>query len=86
MTANLLPQKHVHTAESLIGLGAIVLSLLEESGRSLDNLWTHVKQAEAVKRRIHGTVTLDHVVLAVDFLYAVGAVTLSKEGHLVRCV
>jgi hypothetical protein len=78
----LLPEKHVRTSESLLGLGAIVLSILEGKPKNLESLWDHMKELDAIKRRVHGSVTLDNVVLAVDLLYAVGAVTLNREGLL----
>ena len=82
MAATLLPEKHVRTSESLIGLGAVVLSSLARKPKNLDSLWDDIKEMEAVRHRIHGTVTLDKVVLATDFLFSVGAVTLDEEGLL----
>lgn len=82
MRVAILPEKHVRTSESLLGLGAIVLASLESQPKNLDTLWTDMKEIEVVKRRVHGSVTLDSVVLAVDFLFSVGAVTLNREGLL----
>lgn len=82
MSVTLLPEKHVRMSESLLGLGAIVLASLEAGPKNLDTLWADMKELETVKRRVHGAVTLDSVVLAVDFLFAVGAVTLDREGPL----
>ncbi len=82
MSVPLLPEKHVRTSESLLGLGALVLSSLEGQPKNLDTLWADMKELAPVKRRVHGTITLDSVVLAVDFLFAVGAVRLNNEGLL----
>ena len=82
MNLALLPEKHVRTSESLLGLGAVVLVVLEGKPKNLDTLWTDMKELDTVRPRIHGTVTLDRVVLAVDFLFTVGAVTLNSEGLL----
>ena len=82
MSVALLPEKHVRTTESLLGLGALVLASLERNSKSLDALWTDLKQLEAVKQRVHGSVSLDSVVLAIDFLFAIGALTLNNEGLL----
>lgn len=80
MSIALLPEKHVRTSESLIGLGAFVLAELEAGPKHLDSLWASIKNLDVIKRKVHGSITLDNVVLAVDFLFAVGAVTLNKEG------
>jgi len=82
MTTTLLPEKHVRTGESLIGLGAVVLTSLAQKPKNLDSLWDDIKDSEAVRHRIHGTVTLDKIVLATVFLFSVGAVTLGEEGLL----
>lgn len=82
MSVALLPEKHVRTSESLLGLGALVLASLERNSKSLDALWTDLKQHEAVKQRVHGSVSLDSVVLAIDFLFAIGALRLNNEGLL----
>ena len=82
MSVALLPEKHVRTAESLLGLGALVLASLERNSKSLDALWADLKQLEAVKQRVHGSVSLDSVVLAIDSLFAIGALRLNNEGLL----
>ena len=82
MSITLLPEKHVRTGESLLGLGALVLSSLAAKPKDLDTLWADLKDLAPVKRRVHGSITLDGVVLAVDFLFIVGAVQLNHEGLL----
>jgi len=82
MSISLLPEKHVRASESLLGLGAIVLSILELGPRNLDTVWNEIKDVESVKARIHGSITLDRVILAIDFLFALGAVSLNSEGLL----
>jgi hypothetical protein len=82
MSVTLLPEKHVRTSESLLGLGALVLVSLATEPKNLETLWADMKELDPVKRRVHGSITLDSVVLAVDFLFAVGAVTLNREGLL----
>lgn len=82
MKIQLLPQKHVRTSESLLGLGAIVLKVLEQGQKDLDGVWMAVQEQEAVSRSIQGSITLDTVVLAIDFLFAVGAVQIGPDGVL----
>jgi len=82
MRVTLLPEKHVRNSESLLGLGAVVLAFLYNEPKTLDKLWTGIKELDTIKPRVHGSVTLDSVVLAIDFLYSVGAVNLNSEGLL----
>jgi hypothetical protein len=82
MNITLLPEKHVRTSECLLGLGALVLASIATAPKSLDTLWDDLKQLAPVKRRVHGSMTFDSLVLAVDFLFAVGAVRLNDEGLL----
>ena len=86
MTVRLLPEKHVRASESLLGLGAIVLASLDDEAKNLDALWASVKELDPIRRRVHGSVTLDSVVLAVDFLFMIGVVELNGEGYLKKCV
>ena len=80
MNFSILPEKHVHTSESLIGLGSIVLQELSSGSMNLDTLWTNIKKVDALKSKMNGSVTFDALVLSLDFLFAVGAVKLSEEG------
>jgi len=82
MSVPFLPEKHVRTSESLLGLGAVVLSSLDGGAKNLDTLWADMKELDSVKRRVHGSITLDSVVLAIDILFAIGAVTMNREGLL----
>jgi len=62
----IVPTKHISTEYSLIGLGAILLKHLEHP-RAVTGLW------EAV-RRYPEIATFKRFVLALDLLYAVGAI------------
>lgn len=80
MNAHLLPEKHVRTSESLLGIGAVVLSSLKEEAKTLDTVCKLVFEHDMFFRRLHGSITIENVVLAIDFLYAIGAVKLTEEG------
>ncbi len=82
MIIQLLPQKHVRTSESILGLGAVVLKVLEQEQKDLDGIWSAVREQEVVRRGINGTITLDAIVLAIDFLFAIGAVQMGQDGVL----
>ena len=78
----LLPEKHVRMSESLIGLGSIVLSSLKSGPKDLDAIWAFVKEDATVRRSVNGSITFDVVVLAVDLLFAIGAIQMNGEGAI----
>ena len=79
----LLPEKHITLAESILGLGAFVLSELE-TPQSVDRLYERlVKAAETpVLPAYHD---FDALLLSILFLYSIGAVELGVNGGLQRC-
>ena len=83
---NVLSGKHVPLAESLLGLGATILRVLQDGPMDLDALWRNLQQEKALRRRINGSVTLDTVVLAIDFLFLIEAVKLNEAGEVCYAV
>lgn len=78
---HLLPDKHVAFSESLLGLGALVLTRLE-TPKSLDDLWAELQNHPAVRERIDGTIGLKTLSLVIVLLFCVGAVKLNHEGRI----
>lgn len=71
----ILPTKHISTKQSLLGVGAeLLVSLIRP--RTVSSLWDEVRDRPTVA-------TFERFTLALDLLYACGAVTLS-EGLLRR--
>lgn len=71
----ILPTKHVSTAHSLIGCGALLLERLP-SPRTVTSLWDEVHRREEIG-------TFEHFALALDFLYSIGTIDL-HDGLLHR--
>ncbi len=75
----LSPQKHIRLSESLLGLGAHILNLLsrpltpEQIYDKLNNLNLLISH------------DFDHIILALDFLYACGAIELNEQGKAIKC-
>ena len=80
----LLPNKHISLAESLVGLGGFILAQLDRPV-SVDGLHKHVIRAEK-SGAFPAYHDFDAVLLAVLFLYAIGAVELTADGDVCRCV
>ena len=80
MSAGILPAKHVRASESLLGIGALVLASIADSEKSPDAIWHELSNGKALSGKLHGSVRIDDVVMALDFLYAIGAISLTREG------
>ena len=71
----ILPTKHVSTGYSLLGVGAELLRALGRP-RTVTSLWDEARQ-------IRGVMTFERFTLALDLLFACGAIRLS-DGLLQR--
>ncbi len=71
----LLPNKHVPTNRSLVGIGALVLGHLERPA-SVSRLWESVRYNKEVA-------SFGNFVLSLDYLFAIGAVDY-EHGQLSR--
>lgn len=73
----ILPTKHIRPDRSLLGIGAELLRLLDRE-RTVSSLWEEVR----VERERQGTssISFDWFVMALDFLYAAGAIELLDDG------
>jgi hypothetical protein len=71
----ILPGKHLSLDRSILGRGAVLLQMLN-SPRTVSSLWTRAKERDE-------QATFDEFVLALVFLYSLGAVEL-KSGRLSR--
>ena len=71
----LLPNKHVPTERSLVGIGALLLNRFEKS-ITVSSLWDSVKEEPEIG-------AFCNYILALDFLYTIGAIDL-QQGFLVK--
>lgn len=79
----LLPDKHITLAESLLGLGAFLLDELRKP-MTIDQLHRRVYQKRETSD-LPAFHDIDNLLLAVLFLYSIGAVELADGGRLRRC-
>lgn len=80
----ILPSKHTSFSESLFGLGAILLKSLNVP-RTVDELWWDFQNVNNSYRfpAYHG---FDNVVLALDYLFCVGAIDINKKGEIFNAI
>lgn len=71
----ILPTKHVSTGYSLLGVGAELLRILGRP-RTVTSLWDEARQ-------MRGVMTFERFTLALDLLFACGAISL-LDGLLQR--
>jgi hypothetical protein len=79
----LMPDKHIKLSESLYGLGGYALGLLSKPA-TIDDLWSEISSdiREGVYPAQH---SFENLVLALDALFAIGAVELKPSGVLSKC-
>ncbi len=78
--AALLPQKHISFSRSLVGLAGRVRSVLMEAPRTIDQLIDELAPNGEV---FDDTPSVEHLVLAVTLLYAIGHAVMDEQDHLV---
>jgi hypothetical protein len=81
----ILPSKHIKISESLLGLGAYLLSYMKNGPTTVDQLWFRVSRQNETKKAFsyHG---FDNVVLALNYLYIIGAIDINSEGLIYNAV
>ncbi len=79
----LLPTKHIRLSESIIGLGAFVLASCA-TPQTVDSIWYALGEAfdSATFPAYH---SFDNLLMALSFLYAIGAIEELKDGRIAVC-
>ena len=72
----ILPTKHLRTQRSLIGIGAEILSMLDQPV-TVSRLWDDFRESRSVASQ--HSISFDRFVLALDFLFLIKAVHLRRE-------
>jgi hypothetical protein len=70
----IMPGKHLQQDRALLGIGGEILAALEE-GRTVSELWETVQWHRSSRAN---PLPFDWFVLALSFLFAIGAVTLER--------
>ena len=80
----ILPEKHVRVSESLFGLGGFILKLLAEP-KTLDRVWSDFEKINNTKE-FPAYNSFENFVLALDYLYMIGAIELNAAGRLCNAI
>ncbi|MDO4926748.1 MAG: hypothetical protein Q3980_13960 [Turicibacter sp.] len=76
----ILPKKHVKLSESLFAIGAILLTTLKDNP-SVDKIWNTISN----DKNLNITISFDNFILALDYLYTIGAIDINEKGGVYRC-
>lgn len=77
----ILPSKHLSISESLFGLGGCLLAILKKP-MTVDELWWDFLR----NKEFSAHHAFDDVVMALNYLYSIGAVDVNKEGLIYNAV
>jgi hypothetical protein len=80
----ILPSKHISLAESLLGLGGVLLEIIKKKPYSLDSLWQEYSKINNRKDVFPAYHSFDNVILAIDLLFVIGAININSEGEIYR--
>lgn len=78
----IIPTKHTHFSESLLGFGAYLLPKIN-SVKTIDSLWNEY-QNDLMKKKYSAKHSFDNLILTLVFLHSIGAVE-EKDGGVFRC-
>lgn len=69
----IIPTKTIQPVDSLISISAIIIEILKEANMSLDDL------LEVFNKRYYKKITIEKLILAVDFLYITDKIMDNNE-------
>jgi len=76
----ILPRKHILLQESIFGFGAYLLSCLNKP-ITVDELWNKYR-SDYLTSRYKVNFLFDDYVIALDYLFLIGAININAEGML----
>jgi len=78
----ILPTKHINFSQSLLGLGAYVLSQLS-TPKTIDELWNNY--SDDYKNKVYlAKHSFDNLVMTIIFLYSIDSIT-ENNGVITKC-
>jgi hypothetical protein len=77
----ILPSKHIRFSESLLGLGGIILNIINEP-KTIDEIWFKFSEINNNKKIFPAYHNFDNVVLALDYLFLIGAISIDIKGKI----
>lgn len=73
----ILPSKHIRLSESLLGLGGVLLTITKEPV-TVDDIWFKYSQINNSKNKFPAYHNFDNVILALNYLFLIGAIEINN--------
>lgn len=78
----ILPKKHISLSASLIGLGGVILEIINKNSKTIDQCWSTLNKKYIAKGIVQKKHSFDNMILAIDLLYMLGAIDYDDEGKI----
>lgn len=78
----ILPDKHIRVSESLVALASFALDLLRQP-TTIDDIWSDFSRVNNTDQ-FPAYHSFENLVLAIDFLFALGVIDQDSSGRLFR--
>jgi len=78
----ILPSKHIRFASSLLGLGAILLELLQNEYLTVDELWDLYSRVDNTQDKFPAHHSFDNLILTLNLLHLIGAIDINHQGEV----
>ncbi|WP_057763325.1 ABC-three component system middle component 6 [Cytobacillus praedii] len=77
----ILPNKYVSNSESLIGLSALILSVIGKKTIHLDKLWKMFEK-KYINEKLNNPPTYQKFILTLNLMFMVGMIEYTEEGEI----
>jgi hypothetical protein len=78
----ILPSKHLSPGRSILTLGSRLLIIIDKP-KTISSIWNEINNPEGQYREHIPNLGFDMVILALDFLFLIGAINM-EEGRIAR--
>lgn len=79
----ILPTKHIRFSESLLGIGGVLINLID-SPKTVDELWNRIQKEK--KWKFISKISFDDLLMTLGYLYLIGLVELDKNGKIINAI
>lgn len=78
----ILPNKYVSNSESLMGIGALILSVIGKKTIPIDKLWKSFEKKYIKTDRLNNHPTYQKFILTLNFMFIVGMIEHTDQGEI----
>lgn len=77
----ILPSKHIRFSESLLGLGAFLVDILQKEDKTVDELWLKISKLNN-SSKMPAYHSFDNIVLSLNYLFAIGIIEIGAGDKI----